>query len=131
MESPIDVYFDCPARGGNSLDDLLQRPDIEAVIICLPITVQAEVTKKALASGKHVLSEKPIAADVERAKDLIQFRQQLSSKPVWLVAENFRFLDAIAYGHSKVKEIGGDLVTFHTNVFTLVDEKDKFYQTEW
>ena len=48
-----------------------------------------------------------------------------------MVAENFRFLDILTSGHSKVVDFGGELVTFHVNVFALVDENDKFYQTEW
>ncbi|KAJ9611494.1 hypothetical protein H2200_004678 [Cladophialophora chaetospira] len=127
----VDIYYDSPAERGKTLDDLLSRPDIEAVIACLPITVQPQAIKKSLAARKHVLSEKPIAADTNIAKDLIEYHQRTAPDSVWLVAENFRFLDILSSGHSKLKDIGGDLVTFHVNVFALVDENDKFYQTQW
>jgi predicted dehydrogenase len=93
--------------------------------------VQTQVIKKSLTKGKHILSEKPIAADTQDAIELIDQLQHAASNSIWMVAENFRFLDPVAYGHAKVKELGGELVTFHINFFTLIDESDKFYQTEW
>jgi len=66
----VDAYFDSPKSPSKSLDDLLQRKDIHAVIIALPILVQPAIIKKALSAGKHVLSEKPIATDVATAEGL-------------------------------------------------------------
>ena len=44
------------------LDAMLSRSDIEAVDIAVPTQVISEVVKKSLTAGKHVISEKPIAA---------------------------------------------------------------------
>jgi predicted dehydrogenase len=50
---------------------------------------------KALAAGKAVLSEKPISACFADAKKAIEDSRRLyrplSPKPLWFVAENFRF----------------------------------------
>jgi predicted dehydrogenase len=46
---------------------LLQRDDIQAVILALPIPVQPEYIIQALAAGKHVLAEKPIAEVLSRS----------------------------------------------------------------
>lgn len=54
------------------LDELLARQDISAVIIVLPLTHQPDIVLKALKAGKHVLSEKPVAKDVESALNLIK-----------------------------------------------------------
>ena len=40
---------------------LLARPDVDAVNVVLPIRVMPDVVMAALAAGKHVISEKPIA----------------------------------------------------------------------
>ncbi|MEZ4609960.1 MAG: Gfo/Idh/MocA family oxidoreductase [Caldilineaceae bacterium] len=61
----LDLYTD--------LDALLARPGIAAVDIALP-SVQPDVLRRALAAGKHVLSEKPIAPDHARAQALMQLR---------------------------------------------------------
>ncbi len=51
------------------LDDLLADPHLDAVDVCLPPGLHAEVTVRALRAGKHVFCEKPIAltpADADR-----------------------------------------------------------------
>ena len=45
--------------------DLLARPDIDAVVIATPGFTHKEMTLAALASGKHVLCEKPMATNEE------------------------------------------------------------------
>ena len=46
------------------LDALLSRADIEAVDILLPIQALPSAISQSMAAGKHLLSEKPVAADV-------------------------------------------------------------------
>ncbi|KAK5189615.1 hypothetical protein LTR96_009416 [Exophiala xenobiotica] len=130
-ESKVDVYYDSPTTAGKSVDDLLKRSDIDAVIICVPILAQPEFIRKAMKAGKHVLSEKPIAKDVVTAEELIKWREASSIRTIWAVGENFRFISPVVYGHAKLKEIGGQVTTFSMNLFALIDENDKFYQTEW
>lgn len=127
----VDAYFDSPSRPSKSLDDLLSRKDIQAVVIALPITHQPEYIKKALSAGKHVLSEKPIAKDVETAQELIRWKSENAVNPIWSVAENFRFLEAVQFGADAVKKIGGNVTTFSMKLYGFVDESDKFYQTPW
>ncbi|KFG77813.1 NAD-binding Rossmann fold oxidoreductase family protein, partial [Metarhizium anisopliae] len=65
---------------GSTYADLLRREDVQAVIVALPIVSQPAYVRAALAAGKHVLAEKPIAADVATAQDLIAFHESLAPR---------------------------------------------------
>lgn len=100
-------------------------------MICLPILAQPDIIKKALSAGKHVLSEKPISKDVATAKALIDWYGKFPTpRPVWAVAENFRYIEALRYAAGMVKEVGGKLVTFRLQQNNFILESDPFFNTE-
>ncbi|RKR87617.1 putative dehydrogenase [Micromonospora pisi] len=51
--------------------DLINRDDIDVVDVCTPGDSHAEITIAALAAGKHVLCEKPLANSVEEARAMV------------------------------------------------------------
>jgi predicted dehydrogenase len=128
-KNPVDKYYETPNEAGKSLDDLLSRNDIQAVIVALPIVSQPEVVEKALAAGKHVLSEKPVAPDVAGAKALISWYRSINQPPIWAVAENFRYVKSLKFAADKVKELGGKLVTFHLRMYNYVTKENKYFNT--
>lgn len=127
----ITTYFESPSLPNRSLADLLAREDIQAVAIALPVVEQPRFIKAAIEAGKHVISEKPIAPDVKTAQDLIAWYSSAPRTSIWNVAENFRFIDPLVLGSKAVKELGGEITTFSVEVFSCIDDQDKFYQTEW
>lgn len=77
-------------HGDDGLEAVLNDKDVDAVIIVLPISRQPEFVLKALSKGKHVLSEKPVAKDVQTARETIE-RYEKEYKPkglIWRVAES-------------------------------------------
>ncbi|MFC1528375.1 Gfo/Idh/MocA family protein [Candidatus Latescibacterota bacterium] len=52
--------------------ELLQRHDVDVVIIWLPHSQMPEAVAAAAAAGKHVIVEKPCAADVEGMKNIVE-----------------------------------------------------------
>ncbi|GIF05136.1 Gfo/Idh/MocA family protein [Actinoplanes siamensis] len=57
-----------------STDDwrtLLARDDVDLIDICAPGDVHAEIAIEALAAGKHVLCEKPLANSVAEARKMV------------------------------------------------------------
>lgn len=51
-------------------DDLLRAPEIDVIDICTPNVAHFETLKKAVASGKHVLCEKPLCITKEQADEI-------------------------------------------------------------
>ncbi|KAI9060054.1 oxidoreductase family protein [Trametes sanguinea] len=132
LANPLDVYHDeDPAA---SLDTLLARTDIDAVIVVLPITVQPGVVLKALAAGKHVLSEKPVAPDVKQGRALIkEYESKYKTKGlIWRVAENWEAEPGHHAARRVIQEGKIGKVTFYNaRVVNYIDENSKWYKTPW
>lgn len=60
--------------------ELLARPDVDAVVICTPDQLHREMTLAALAAGKHVLCEKPMALTREDCAAMIQAGENSNKK---------------------------------------------------
>jgi len=52
--------------------ELLKDPEIEAVVIAVPLNVHASLTIEALEAGKHVLCEKLMAHSIDECKQMIR-----------------------------------------------------------
>ncbi|CCM06238.1 uncharacterized protein FIBRA_08486 [Fibroporia radiculosa] len=62
--------------GQNAYQDLIDNPDIDVVYIGLPNALHYEWTMKALAAGKHVLCDKPIADNEEETQRMFALAQE-------------------------------------------------------
>jgi predicted dehydrogenase len=65
---------DLSARGGfpaMAVDALLAEPSIEVILVLTPPAAHAAVTRAAIAAGKHVYSEKPLATSREDAAGIL------------------------------------------------------------
>jgi len=60
----------CAAEPG--LDQLLARPDVDVVCVCVPSGLHAEVGTRAAKAGKHLVVEKPIDVTLAAADRLIE-----------------------------------------------------------
>lgn len=59
------------ADAHGSAADLLARGDLEVVDVCTPQALRREIVLGALAGGRHVLCEKPLAARPAEAAELV------------------------------------------------------------
>lgn len=96
-----------------SLDELLSDEGIDAVSVCVANAYHAEVTIKALNSGKHVLCEKPMAISEEDCIKMVEEAKRNNKR--LMIGHNQRLTPA----HKRAKEIiesgaMGKVLTFST-----------------
>lgn len=110
-------------------EELLARPDVDAVILSLPIHLTAEWVIKSLAAGKHVLSEKPIAATAKEGRRLI--RDAARFRRVWLIGENFFFTPHMVEARRWVQARIGALRLVEVAQLGLMAPDNKYFKTAW
>lgn len=112
---------------------LLQRPDVEAVDILVPIDLNFEMAEEAAKAGKAIILEKPLAPTLEQAKACAELPKRYSVP--MLIAENFRYSEEYNLLRDFVREKRiGDVVYFiahNASCFPCVMKNDTFAATEW
>ncbi len=90
------------ARATDCEDDLIHDPDIDIIDICTPNICHFETLKKAIASGKHVLCEKPLCTTPEEAAEVAA----LPSRPgqVTGMVFNYRWLAPVLRAKQLIDE---------------------------
>lgn len=80
-----DIYPNI--RTFTSFEDLLDDPDIDAILLATPMQVHASQSIQAMKAGKHVLCEVASAQTVEDCWELVETVEQTGG--VYMLAENF------------------------------------------
>ena len=84
---------------------LIARDDVDLVDICTPGDSHAEIAVAALAAGKHVLCEKPLANTVEEAETMAEAAEAAAARgQVAMVGFNYRRVPAAALARKMVAE---------------------------
>ncbi|MEV1205953.1 Gfo/Idh/MocA family protein [Microbispora rosea] len=84
---------------------LVERDDVQIVDICTPGDSHAEIAIAALAAGKHVLCEKPLANTVAEAEAMAAAAKEAAARGVRsMVAFNYRRVPAVALARRFVEE---------------------------
>uniref|UniRef100_A0A7S2ZIR9 Gfo/Idh/MocA-like oxidoreductase N-terminal domain-containing protein n=1 Tax=Rhodosorus marinus TaxID=101924 RepID=A0A7S2ZIR9_9RHOD len=117
--------------GEDGLQTVLNRDDISAVTVVLPIYLQAGYSLRAIKAGKHVLSEKPIAGSTEEAESVIREWKETSGSIHYCIAENYRFEKAFREAASGVKEVCGGVISASITAFVPFPEGSKYESTQW
>src|SRR3984957_10503443 len=85
-----------------SYEDVLQRQDIEGIVIAAPAEQHYSLAKRALEMGKDVFVEKPLALNVTHAEELTQIARK--SGNVLMVGHLLQYHPAITKLKSLVQE---------------------------
>ncbi|MHA5047191.1 Gfo/Idh/MocA family protein [Streptomyces sp. SD15] len=100
---------------------LIARDDVDIVDICTPGDSHAEIAVAALAAGKHVLCEKPLANTVEEAELMTEAAEAAFDRgQMSMVGFNYRRLPATSLARNMVAE-GRLGVLRHVRVTYLQD----------
>ena len=97
------------AKFSTRYPDLISNPHVDAVVIATPISTHYEMARRALAAGKHVLVEKPLAETVRQAEALTELAARCDR--ILMVGHTFEYHPAVL----KVSELlqAGELGKLH------------------
>jgi predicted dehydrogenase len=85
--------------------ELVHRDDVDVVDICTPGDSHAEIAVAALAAGKHVLCEKPLANSVAEAEEMTRAAEDAAARGVFaMVGFTYRRVPAIALARQLVMD---------------------------
>jgi len=118
VEAVVDTREDranaiAAAYGGRaftSVEDMLDQVELDAVSVCTNDELHVAPALAALAAGKHVLLEKPIATTLDDADTITRAAEASGTK--FLVGQILRFDPR--YAHVKERVAGGDLGELET-----------------
>jgi predicted dehydrogenase len=113
-------------RAYGSVDAFLADKEIQVVHNCTPNHLHFEISKKILAAGKHIISEKPLAMTTEESKELVKLAKK--AKVVNAIDFNYRYYPLVQEARDMVAS--GKLgEVFHANGSYTQDWL--FLQTDW
>jgi predicted dehydrogenase len=121
------------SRVYDNYHEMLKRDDIDAVDILVPIESNFFVTRDVARAGKNIICEKPLAPDMEQARECLSLSSKYNVKI--MIAENFRYNEE----NNKVREliqngkIGKVLYFVKNNVSNFPEDmiSDSFAAKEW
>ena len=96
---------------------LLADPEVDVVAVCVPPRLHAEVSLAALAAGKHVFIEKPLAVSLQECDQLVE--QAARSPRKVMVGFNLRWHRLIRRGRKMIQDgVLGELEFIRTTFTT-------------
>ena len=80
--------------------ELIENPEVDAVVVSTPVSSHYELALQALQAGKHVLVEKPLTANSDQAQGLIEMAER--KKCVLMVDHTFVYTGAVRKIHDLI-----------------------------
>jgi predicted dehydrogenase len=98
-EKAVKLADELGVQAFNSQSEMLESPDLDAVIVAVPNFLHAETSITAAKCGKHVFCEKPMALTVAECDKMIQAAKDSNVK--LMIGQVLRYLPVF----NKMKEI--------------------------
>ncbi|MGQ9454220.1 MAG: Gfo/Idh/MocA family protein [Armatimonadota bacterium] len=90
------------SKGYSDYREVLERKDIDAVLIATPLHLHAPMTIDSLRSGKHVFCEKMMAYSIEEAKHMLRVARQKGL--VLQIGHQRRYDPTYQHAHKLIRE---------------------------
>lgn len=82
--------------------DLIADPDVDAIEVCTPNYIHAEISKAVLAANKPLNLEKPVALNYNEALEIAEAEK--ASETFGMTSFTYRFMPAVRYAKSLVDQ---------------------------
>lgn len=107
------VHADYPSiKSYDKLEEILDDPEIELVIVNTPSNTHVDYSRKALLAGKDILVEKPFAPTVKEAQEIFDLGRKLGRKV--MVYQNRRFSSDFSVTRDTINSgVLGDIIEVH------------------
>lgn len=111
------------------LDEVFADPEVDVVDALLPVQYNLDAVKRAVASGKNIAIEKPIAANIEQAREIVKLAK---ANPEIIVAvnEHWVFLKAASQIKAAMAKIG-NVVGFNYHSTGPFNFNNQYMTTAW
>ena len=117
-------------RVHNTAEEVIADPDVEAVMISLPIDVAPAYVLAALRAGKAVLTEKPNAENAAAGRRLLKAAAKYDAP--YLVGENYAFM---SHARQLARWVAqgrlGEIRVVEARQHTVMDASQPWFHTSW
>ena len=93
--------------------DIVNNPEIDAVLVCSPTPTPADISIAAMEAGKHVFCEKPVDLTIEKIKKTAEVAEKTGRK--LQIGFNRRF----DHNHGKVQQLAKDGVLGNVEIIKI------------
>jgi predicted dehydrogenase len=106
-------------QGSRAYMKLLDNKDVDAVLISSPAYSHVGFLEAAVAAGKHVYCEKPVATDVDGCRRVIEVGEKLNGKQSVVIGFQIRHASAYAEMVNRIQRGDiGDMITAQLYYFS-------------
>src|SRR3984893_1340908 len=116
------------ARRTKSIDDLLRMDDVDIVDICTPPVLHCTQTLAALAAGKQVVCEKPLAGSLAEVDRLIAAEKEAAGRVMPIF--QYRFGNGLQKA-KRVVDLGIAGKPYLATIETAWKRTPQYYETPW
>lgn len=128
-EAFAQKYGIAPEKVHDSLESVFQDPEVDFIDALLPVQFNLDAVKLAIQYKKPMAFEKPIAANLSQAKEIVQL-SETTDVPL-MVLENWTYLTAINIIKDQILPKIGDVIGFTYRATGPFNSTNKYLVTSW